>query len=184
MSINSLHPPIQILPWNASPASACSYFSERLADPDLLESSVTLVIGSTAHALCVPVGGARRSGFLATTSVFTGLAVKSALISCNGFPRVRFRWSTKPKVCHQVTWGEDVPAWDDKIRGRMYGYSSQAVDDYLARPVTRCEPESNPPPEHALPSWLLNGATHAKRKNESKNPQEHYSPLPGFTVSW
>lgn len=132
MPPSPLFPTVRLLPWHAACADDLTYFAERLADPELLTRGVTLAVESAGRVLCVPAVGGRRSGFVATTDLFCGLAMRAVLDGVPGFPRVRFRWSPDPEVCHQVVWGDEVPRWDDRVCGQLYGYSTRAIDDYLA----------------------------------------------------
>jgi hypothetical protein len=109
------------------------WYSERLADLSLLDSAVVAMVARVGY-LAVPVGGAgnqRRGGFLAVDDCITTRCLHYVLMGRAGFPAVRVRWSRDRTVCHSVLWGEDPPDTDDdRVRGRFYGYSEQAIAAY------------------------------------------------------
>ncbi|MFJ5222228.1 DUF6302 family protein [Streptomyces sp. NPDC088400] len=84
-------------------------------------------------SLAVPTGGRRLGGFMPFGRITSALAVRRALTSRPGFSNVRVRWAQDIDVCHAVEWGARVPCTeDDVIRGRFYGYRTEAIDRFRA----------------------------------------------------
>ncbi|MCG8970205.1 DUF6302 family protein [Streptomyces sp. CL12-4] len=126
-------PNVYLRPPGAPDAWEVVWYSERLADPSLLDSAVVAVVDRVGY-LAVPVGGAgnqRRGGFLAVDDRLTARCLHYVLMGRAGFPAVRVQWSTDRSVCHNVEWGEAPPDTDDdQVRGHFYGYSEQAIDRF------------------------------------------------------
>ncbi|KUO04798.1 DUF6302 family protein [Streptomyces caeruleatus] len=119
---------VRLLP--AGHAYDYEYFRARLADTTMLNKSVAVCL-FRAPLLAVPVGGARRGGYMSLELVTLALEVRSLLDARSGFPNLRVRWSPYRDTCHVVEWGAESPMWDDAARGRFYGYSETAIDAYL-----------------------------------------------------
>ncbi|MDN3265671.1 DUF6302 family protein [Streptomyces sp. CSDS2] len=113
-----------------------SWYRERLADPGLVNAGVVLVVHGMGY-LAVPVGGTRRAGHLAVANAKVALLLADALRGREGFPAVRVRWSDSPETCHMITWGELPPETDDAARGRVFGYSEQAITAHLEEQTDR-----------------------------------------------
>ncbi|MFF1714633.1 DUF6302 family protein [Streptomyces sp. NPDC058268] len=112
------------------------YFAQRLADPWLLEQSLA-VRPLRMPFLLVPVGGSRRGGYFSVPYRCLGLMVHDLVLGQPGFPDPRLRWSPYPDTSHVVEWGERPPtSWgpvDDITLGCFYGYSEQAIDQFMNR---------------------------------------------------
>ncbi|MYR61315.1 hypothetical protein GTY54_35560, partial [Streptomyces sp. SID625] len=103
------------------------------ADLTILDAAVALVVDRTRF-LAVPVSksGGRRGGYLAVTDRVTTRCLRDVLDGMPGFPDVRVVWATTPAQCHAVEWGEARPGcWDDYVQGRFYGYSDQAIAQFV-----------------------------------------------------
>ncbi|WP_367435262.1 DUF6302 family protein [Streptomyces celluloflavus] len=108
------------------------YFRARLANPDLADTGVSIVL-SRAPLLAVPTGGARRGGYMSYDQVVLALAVRRLLNGRPGFTDLRVLWSPYLDTCHVVEWGERSPPWwvGDEAFGRFYGYSEAAIAAHL-----------------------------------------------------
>ncbi|WP_330317954.1 DUF6302 family protein [Streptomyces platensis] len=128
MSITST--PARLLP--ARDAYDYEYFHARLADPDLADVGVAIALLG-APLLAVPVGGVRRGGYASFGHVVDALEARALLDTVPGFPGVRVRWSPYRDTCHTVEWGEPAPRWweEDAVFGRFFGYSADAIADFL-----------------------------------------------------
>ncbi|MFJ6014433.1 DUF6302 family protein [Streptomyces sp. NPDC092952] len=124
-------PLVVLLPPTEADEDEAAYYRERLEDLSLMEAALTVRVGGVAY-LAVPVGGARRGGYLPMPELAMGCAVRDALRGTPGFPDVRLRWSPYEDACHVVAWGERAPE-DDELQGRFYGYSAEAITQALAR---------------------------------------------------
>ncbi|QNA77067.1 hypothetical protein C8250_039100 [Streptomyces sp. So13.3] len=104
------------------------YIGSRLADPSLLDHAVAVCV-HRAPLLAVPVGGARRGGFMSFDLLILAEKTRGLLEGLPGFPDLRLRPSPYRDTCHLVEWGGRPPAcdYDDAARGRFYGYSKAAV---------------------------------------------------------
>ncbi|WP_164551858.1 DUF6302 family protein [Streptomyces sp. WAC 01529] len=117
------------------------YYTQRLADPELLKQSLAVCM-IQIPLLVVPVGGSRRGGYYPVPCLCFGLAVRDALRGRPGFPFVRVGWSVFSDHGCVVEWGErpPMPWWpghDETTLGRFYGYSEDAIDQYTAAQHTR-----------------------------------------------
>ncbi|KUN32573.1 hypothetical protein AQJ11_03340 [Streptomyces corchorusii] len=107
-----------------------SWYRERLADPTLLDYAVVIVVDGTGY-LVVPRCGRRRGGYVSANDAEVIWHLCDQLRALPRFPDVRVRWSTDPDVCHAVEWGDPVPNTpDDRVRGKFYGYSDEAIAEY------------------------------------------------------
>ncbi|EFK98220.1 predicted protein [Streptomyces sp. SPB78] len=102
-----------------------AYFRARLVEPALILRGVAVALGGGVSR-AVPVGGARRAGFLPVPEITTGLAVRDLLSGREGFPSVRLHWSP-PGACHTVEWGDRVDHLNDEQRGAAFGYRPEAI---------------------------------------------------------
>lgn len=113
-----------------------AWYAGVLAEPRLVEGAVVPIVGGVAFGLAVPVGGRRGrrgGGFLAMDSIADASAVRTALATLPGFPRVRARWSPYADVAHNVAWGCEPLSHDHRVLGRLYGYRDEAIQDYYRR---------------------------------------------------
>ncbi|MCM3264782.1 DUF6302 family protein [Streptomyces thermoviolaceus] len=113
-----------------------SWYRERLDDPRLLDAAVVADVRGVRYLL-VPVGGRRRCGSVATSDREAARMLHGALDGWHGFPNPRVRWSCSYTACHVVAWGEEPPDLDHVVRGRMYGYSSTAIAEFV-EDIGRC----------------------------------------------
>lgn len=116
------------------------YFRARLADPDLADAGFAVALIG-APLLAVPVGGVRRGGYASFGHVVDALQARALLGTVPGFPGLRVRWSRYRDTCHTVEWGEPAPQWweEDTVCGRFFGYSADAIADFLRQ---RSQPPS------------------------------------------
>jgi len=118
---------VEVRPPDARDEWEASWYRERLHDPSLIDFGVVVVVDGIGF-LAVPVGGRRRGGYLAVDDFAMVGQLRAALAGLEGFPSVRVRRSTDPRVCHAVEWGDPAPRSDSEvIRGWFYGFSEQAV---------------------------------------------------------
>jgi hypothetical protein len=100
------------------------YYTERLADPGLLDSALITECGD----LAVPAGGIRRGGWTSIVSVAEGgRLIERMRESPSLFPDPRFAYHNQV-----IMFGPDAPD-DDAAAGRHYGYSDAAIAKFLRR---------------------------------------------------
>jgi len=100
------------------------YYTERLADPTLLDTALVTDSGD----LAVPVGGTRRGGFTNVISIAEGTRLLARMRELPGqFPHPRFAYSWQA-----VEFGPEPPD-DDEEAGRFYGYSEAAIRTFMLR---------------------------------------------------
>ncbi|MFE0774185.1 DUF6302 family protein [Streptomyces sp. NPDC058861] len=116
---------VRLLP--AGRADDCSYFRSLLAD-----RGIAVQTWGTP-SLLIPVGGRRQGGYYPAATWSTAVQVWFRIRRRPGFPRARIRWSRYPDVYHNVVWGAEPPLEDEWARGRFYGYSDAAINDFLSR---------------------------------------------------
>ena len=105
-----------------------AWFRERLADATLLDGAVAVRAERRFLDLAVPVGGARRGGYVSCCSIRWAKAAYFQLQGRVGFPGVRIEYSPYRDACHSVCWGEQPPETDDsKTVGRFYGYCEEVL---------------------------------------------------------
>ncbi|MCZ4123667.1 DUF6302 family protein [Streptomyces sp. H39-S7] len=104
------------------------YIASRLADPSLLDHAVAVCV-HRAPLLAVPVGGARRGGYMSFDLLILAAKTRGLLEGLPGFPNLRVRPSPYRDTCHVVEWGGQPPAcdYDDVARSGFYGYSQAVV---------------------------------------------------------
>ncbi|MGW2022005.1 DUF6302 family protein [Streptomyces decoyicus] len=115
-------------------------FRACLADPGLADAGFAVAVLG-APLLAVPVGGARRGGYASFGHVADAIQARALLDNVPGFPGLRVRWSPYRDTCHTVEWGEPAPQWweGDEVFGRHFGYSADAIADFLRQ---RSQPPS------------------------------------------
>ncbi|MEV6565929.1 DUF6302 family protein [Streptomyces kronopolitis] len=116
-------------------------FRARLADPDLADAGFAVAFLGTP-LLAVPVGGKRRGGYVSFGHLTDALQARVLLGTVPGFPDLRVRWSPYRDTCHTVQWGEPAPQWweEDAVFGQFFGYSAEAIADFLRQ---RSQPPSS-----------------------------------------
>lgn len=109
------------------------WFETRLEDISLLRRAVTIVCDGEAVDLAVPVGGARRGGYVALATLRWCKEAVRQLSGKPGFPNLRIVRGSRT-VAHNVCWGEPEPEYSeghfDYERGRFFGYSENAIRPY------------------------------------------------------
>lgn len=104
------------------------WFAQRLSDLMLLDRAVAVRGDNKCIGLAVPVGGARRGGYVSCCSIRWAKQVYKQLFGRPGFPSVRIDYSPYRDACHSVQWGEQAPDTDDpKEGGRFYGYREEVL---------------------------------------------------------
>ncbi|MEV8391783.1 MULTISPECIES: DUF6302 family protein [unclassified Streptomyces] len=108
---------------------------DRLADPGLLEQAVEVRVGErdgvVRYRLAVPVGGARRAGYLTVADYAEALATLAMLDGRPGFPHVRLRGTVTSRDSRRtIIWGDDPPTTDAAARWKFYGYSDTSISRY------------------------------------------------------
>ncbi|TLQ39365.1 DUF6302 family protein [Streptomyces marianii] len=121
---------VRLLP--AARASDYQQFRSILDDPALADEGIAVQTWGSP-LLLVPVGGQRRGGYYPAATWSTTLQIWLRIRRRQGFPRTRIRWSRDLEVCHNVIWGAEPPQEGDRARGRFYGYSETAINDFLSR---------------------------------------------------
>ncbi|MEV7815575.1 DUF6302 family protein [Streptomyces flaveolus] len=134
--------PLVVTALHATTAYDYEYYRSRLTDPAILVDAVAICV-FRAPLLAVPVGGARRGGYMSFDLLTLATAAKTLLDGRPGFPDLRARWSPYGDTCHVLEWGEQPPD-DDAERGRFYGYSAEAISNFLTS-------HASPTPSSALP---------------------------------
>jgi hypothetical protein len=127
---------VEVRPADRRDEWEASWYRERLLDQTLLAAGVVVVVDGVGF-LAVPVGGARRGGYISADKRRAAGCIRDALAGRSGFPQVRVCWSRHPSVCHVVEWGEAPPDDDDWARGAHYGYSEQAIRAYVEERADR-----------------------------------------------
>lgn len=98
------------------------YYTERLADPALLQAALITDCGD----LAVPVGGTRRGGFTSVVSLAEGTRLIARMRELpDQFPHPRFAYSWQA-----VEYGPEPPD-DDEEAGRFYGYRETVVQAFV-----------------------------------------------------
>ncbi|MGW6745022.1 DUF6302 family protein [Streptomyces sp. NPDC055025] len=116
-----------------------AWMLERLADPSLLDQAVEVPVskadGKPRYRLTVPVGGARRAGYLAVNGDQEARAALAALKDREGFPSLRVQRAKGARdPSRTVIWGERPPSGDAAARWRFYGYSDAVITRYEHKP--------------------------------------------------
>jgi hypothetical protein len=111
---------VELLP--AGAAFDFEFEAARLHDQVLLDSAVAVRI-FRAPLLAVPVGGCRRGGRLNAGPLTVALAVRGALDSREGFPRLRVSEGSGGGGWY-VEWGESAPEYPARSpeSRRFFGY--------------------------------------------------------------
>lgn len=98
------------------------YYTERLADPALLQAALITDCGD----LAVPVGGTRRGGFTSVVSLAEGTRLIARMRELpDQFPHPRFAYSWQA-----VEYGPEPPD-DDEEAGHFYGYRETVVQAFV-----------------------------------------------------
>lgn len=111
------------------------YYQHRLEDLRLLDQVLVLPGGDIA----VPVGGRREGGSVHVTSRAEGKRVVARLRHMPElFPNARYMGHTSEYGCPTVEWGplpdmNDVSWWPYDEIGRYYGYTDEAIAEFVGR---------------------------------------------------
>jgi Family of unknown function (DUF6302) len=127
------------------------YWTQRLAEPELLKTSVLLDVEANETPLAVPVGKLRRGGhieFMKKREVLKGL---EELKRHSGFPSLqaitcRDRLTGRPMRYYELRWGQPPPFdgcdWGEPIcallLGVHYGYREEAIANLVQQYQEHC----------------------------------------------
>ena len=104
------------------------YYTERLADPALLDKALVTESGD----LAVPVGGTRRGGWTSVVSASEGhQLIRRMREQPELFPDPRFGYNSR----YVIAFGAKEPD-DDEGAGRHFGYSDEAIAAFIQKNCT------------------------------------------------
>ena len=126
------------------PANELAYWTETLAEPELLKRGVMLNFHADGWAFAVPIGKLRQGGDIQFVRKRVAQEAFKLLSGKKGFPnlqviRGRHSLTRKAMAYYGVRWGDRPPFdgwdWGDPICGLLlgvhYGYRSKAIADLV-----------------------------------------------------
>ncbi len=134
----------ELEPEKKPPANHLEYWTERLAELELLEHALLLDVEANEQAFAVPVGKLRRGGHIEFLAKRQAEKAFKLLSGKEGFPNLRVVTcrdpvTGKPMRYYELLWGDPPPFngcdWCEPIcallLGIHYGYRSEAIADQV-----------------------------------------------------
>jgi len=124
--------------------SDLEYWTERLAEPELLDRAVLLDVEANDSSFAVAVGESRRGGHIEFLKKREAEKARELLRGKDGFPNPRViccrdPLTGKPMRYYELRWGDPTPFngcdWSEPIccllLGIHYGYSADSITQHV-----------------------------------------------------